>query len=173
VSRVRFHLALLTVLIGVTCLYFSNKDKILSLHHAIRINRENKMAQSSMNERFSEVVEKLTASQGDRSFLLDRAKLEKITQTVLEAKDKRAKKVGLTDKERRRLKVYDVIRVNSEFRLIRKLNGTENGTLKYFAATEDMFQILSEAHAALGHRGRLGALFLNIFLSFHKLIMFL
>ena len=70
--------------------------------------------------------------------------------SVLAAKGKQSNK---KPREYWLLKKYDVLRVMGLDKLIRPVE-SENGEVKYFVKTSELFGVLHEIHLSLGHKGR-------------------
>ena len=58
-----------------------------------------------------------------------------------------------SDREIALLKTYDVINVGNTQKSVKNLSSSENGTIKYYAPLEEVFDVIQNAHVTIGHRG--------------------
>ncbi|KAF8794000.1 KRAB-A domain-containing protein 2 [Argiope bruennichi] len=90
----------------------------------------------------------ITGKRGDNCFYFSREKYSKILSEVVSAKTK-----CNTPLDYRRLKRFDVLKINDEEKLIVPLKPGETN-IQYYVTNEELFSILYEAHARTGHGGR-------------------
>ena len=58
-----------------------------------------------------------------------------------------------SDQEVSLLKTYDVINVGTQQKLVKNINSSEGDLIKYYATSNEIFDIIQNAHAAIEHRG--------------------
>ncbi|CAF1096962.1 unnamed protein product [Didymodactylos carnosus] len=51
------------------------------------------------------------------------------------------------------LKTYDVINVGGQQKLVKKINSSEDGIIKYYVSLDELFDVVQTAHVTIGHRG--------------------
>ncbi|CAF0812313.1 unnamed protein product [Rotaria sp. Silwood1] len=51
------------------------------------------------------------------------------------------------------LKTYDVINAGNQQKLVKKINSSEVGTVKYYVSFDELFDIIQTVHTLTGHRG--------------------
>ncbi|CAF4046187.1 unnamed protein product [Rotaria sordida] len=58
-----------------------------------------------------------------------------------------------SDQEVSLLKTYDVINVGTQQKLVKNINSSEGNLIKYYVTSDEIFDIIQNAHTAIGHRG--------------------
>ncbi|XP_043497554.1 KRAB-A domain-containing protein 2-like [Polistes fuscatus] len=98
---------------------------------------------------FFEKLHALIASKReDNCFYFSQEKYSKILSEVISAKTKCS-----TPLDYRRLKRFDVIKINGKKKLIVPLKSGETN-IQYYVTNDELFSILSETHTRTGHGGR-------------------
>ncbi|GFQ83309.1 SCAN domain-containing protein 3 [Trichonephila clavata] len=90
----------------------------------------------------------ITGKQEDNCFYFSQEKYFKILSEVVSARTK-----CNTPLDYRRLKCFDVLKINDEEKLIVPLNPGETNA-RYYVTNEELFSILYETHTGIGHGGR-------------------
>ena len=101
------------------------------------------------NEFNAEVLTTKNDSSNNPLFTLDRYNqtIELINSAKLKLySDRSEQEISL-------LKTYDVINAGNQRKLVKKINSSEIGTVKYYVPFDDLFDVIQGVHVLIGHRG--------------------
>ena len=101
------------------------------------------------NEFNAEVLTTKNESSNNPLFTLDRYNqtIELINSAKLKCySDRSEQEISL-------LKIYDVINADNQQKLVKKINSSEVGTVKYYVPFDDLFDVIQGVHVLIGHRG--------------------
>ena len=101
------------------------------------------------NEFNAEVLTTKNDSSNNPLFTLDRYNqtIELINSAKLKLySDRSEQEISL-------LKTYDVINAGNQQKLVKKINSSEVGTVKYYVPFDDLFDVIQGVHVLIGHRG--------------------
>ena len=102
---------------------------------------------------FNEEVKELNDARGDRSFFLDNERYNQIIYEVKEAQTLRKNNQPLTTKHYRRLKRYDIMKIDDTERLIESASvKKDNSDIRYYLKLDELFEVLKTVHVNMGHK---------------------
>ncbi|XP_023214332.1 KRAB-A domain-containing protein 2-like, partial [Centruroides sculpturatus] len=104
---------------------------------------------SYMNNRFNNRLNELIEEKGENNQIFTKSAYLSMIRKVKESKMKVTSKLP---EEYQRLRRYDVVSIGNLEKLIMPVK--EDNAIKYYVHTEEIFQILHDAHIAIGHGGR-------------------
>lgn len=105
-----------------------------------------------MREEFNKQLHQIIGNKNKNNVYLNKTRFEKILKEVTEAKQKENFKTPL---DYRRLLRYDFVTSDKGKRLIFPIKSNDGKiSVKYYATTEELFDLIHEAHLSAGHGGR-------------------
>ncbi|KAL3265487.1 hypothetical protein HHI36_009691 [Cryptolaemus montrouzieri] len=103
----------------------------------------------TMKQRFYEIMDELVVNKKDNKFNLDKDKYAKCLEKVKTAENIRKKEAVYY----RHIKRHDILTIGSEENLIAPIK-EDNGEIRYYVCSDDLFNILEETHFSVGYRER-------------------
>jgi len=102
-----------------------------------------------LKERFYEVFNELVSSKSANSFYFNNEQYQEMLESVKLAKNAKNK----STLQYRRLKRFDICSIRGIEKLISGVSSGES-SIKYYVTNDEMFDILHDAHLAIGHGGK-------------------
>lgn len=102
-----------------------------------------------LKQRFYEVFNELVSSKSANSFYFNNEQYQEMLESVKLAKNAKTK----STLQYRRLKRFDICSVRGIEKLIARVSSGES-SIKYYVTNDEMFDILHDAHLAIGHGGK-------------------
>lgn len=109
------------------------------------------MSDKSAKEIFYDKVKPIIDSCDDRSMLLSEERYELLVREVKHAQNARKNQESLTSKDYRRLKRFDIMKMNETENLIQK-RLVDSAPIIYYCRYDELYDALKKAHIAVGHK---------------------
>lgn len=109
------------------------------------------MSDKSAKEIFYDKVKTIFDNCDDRSVLLSEEKYKSLVQEVQQAQNARKNQESLTSKDYRRLKRFDILKINETEKLIQK-RSVDSESIIYYCSSNELYDILEKAHIDVGHK---------------------